>query len=165
MKISVNTVGTLKNVISPFIHSTFMEYFGTVIYDGLWVGKDSNIPNEAGIRLDVIEGCKQAGIAAVRWPGGCCADHYHWKDGISDQRHDRLHPIPTTTDIWRHDFGTDEFMKFCELISAEPILIANTATGDAAEFLDWFEYCNGPSSTKYGSLRAKNGHEQPYNIK
>lgn len=165
MKISVNTVGTLKNVISPFIHSTFMEYFGTVIYDGLWVGKDSNIPNEAGIRLDVIEGCKQAGIAAVRWPGGCCADHYHWKDGISDQRHDRLHPIPTTTDIWRHDFGTDEFMKFCELISAEPILIANTATGDAAEFLDWFEYCNGPSSTKYGSLRAKNGHEQPYNVK
>ncbi len=164
MQISVLSY-ELGSRISPFIHSTFMEYFGTVIYDGIWVGKDSDIPNIDGIRLSVIEGCKEAGISAVRWPGGCCADHYHWKEGIGASRKDRMHPIPTTSDIWRQDFGTDEFIRFCELINAEPILIANTATGTVQEFFDWFEYCNGTINTRYGSLRAENGHPEPYQIR
>ncbi|MDD3978437.1 MAG: alpha-L-arabinofuranosidase C-terminal domain-containing protein, partial [Methanomicrobium sp.] len=128
-------------------------------------GKNSDIPNIDGIRLSVIEGCKEAGISAVRWPGGCCADHYHWKDGIGESRKNRMHPIPTTTDLWNHEFGTDEFMRLCELIGAEPILIANTATGTAQEFFDWFEYCNGSVNTKYGYLRSQNGHDAPYKIK
>jgi len=73
--------------------------------------------------------------------------------------------MPSPDKIWRHDFGTDEFMDFCQLIGAEPILVVNTATGTPGEFFDWYEYCNGPVETKYGSYRAKNGHPEPYNVK
>ncbi|MGI6563787.1 MAG: alpha-L-arabinofuranosidase C-terminal domain-containing protein [Clostridia bacterium] len=151
--------------ISPFLHSTFFEYFGSTVYDGIWVGKESPIPNVDGIRKSVIDGCREAGIAAVRWPGGCCADHYHWKDGVGKERKSRIHPIPCPDKIWHHDFGTDEFIHFCRLIGAEPIIVANTATGSPDEFLDWYEYCNGPVETKYGSYRAENGHPEPYNVK
>lgn len=101
--------------ISPFLHSTFFEYFGSTVYDGIWVGKESPIPNVDGIRKSVIDGCREAGIAAVRWPGGCCADHYHWKDGVGKERKSRIHPIPCPDKIWHHDFGTDEFIHFCRL--------------------------------------------------
>ena len=151
--------------ISPFLHSTFFEYLGNVIYDGVWVGNSSEVKNVEGIRKDVIDGCIEAGITAVRWPGGCCADHYHWKDGIGPNRSNRIHPIPTTSKIWRHDFGTDEFITFCRLVGAEPIIVVNTATGIPEDFLDWYEYCNGPCETKYGWLRAKYGHKEPYNVR
>lgn len=150
--------------IGRFLHSVFGEFFGDVIYDGIWVGKDSKIPNIDGLRKDVIEGCREAGVTAFRWPGGCCADHYHWKDGVGPVRKNRIHPKPRPYRIWRHDFGTDEFIHFCRLIDAEPILVANVATGTPAEFFDWFEYCNGDKTTKYGSLRAANGHREPYNV-
>ena len=68
--------------VSKYIHSVFFEYFGKVIYDGIWVGKDSEVENIDGIRKDVIDGCRELGLGAMRWPGGCCADHYHWKNGI-----------------------------------------------------------------------------------
>ena len=153
--------------IGRYLHAVFGEFFGNVIYDGIWVGRDSPIPNIDGLRLDVIEGCREAGVTAVRWPGGCCADHYHWRDGIGPERRGRLHPKPRprTDRIWRNDFGTDEFIQFCRLIDAEPILIANVATGTPAEFRDWFEYCNGDPCTKYGSRRAANGHAEPHNVR
>ena len=152
--------------ISPYIHSVFFEYFGHVIYDGIWVGKDSPIPNIDGLRKDVVEGCRELGIGAMRWPGGCCADHYHWKNGIGKDRSARHHPIADPANpVWRMDFGTDEFLKFCRLTGAEPILTVNTATGTPEEFLDWYEYVNGSVETKYGALRAENGHPEPYNVK
>ena len=155
-----------KYRISKYLHSVFFEYFGHVIYDGIWVGRDSNIPNIDGIRLDVIEGCRELGVGAMRWPGGCCADHYHWKDGIGKERWDRMHPIPDRANpVWRHDFGTDEFLKLCSLTGAEPIITVNTATGTPEEFLDWFEYVNGPKTTRFGHLRAENGHPEPYNVR
>jgi alpha-N-arabinofuranosidase len=158
--------GENKNArISPYIHSSFFEYFGKVIYDGIWVGPESDIPNIDGIRLDVIEGCREAGIAALRWPGGCCADHYHWKNGVGKNRQARLHPMSAAAaPLWRHEFGTDEFLKLCSLCGAEPVITANTATGTVEEFLDWYEYINGPEESKYGSLRAENGHPEPYNV-
>jgi alpha-N-arabinofuranosidase len=158
--------GENKNFcISPFIHSSFFEYVGKVVYDGIWTGPESDIPNIDGIRLDVIEGCKEAGVAALRWPGGCCADHYHWKNGIGKNRRPRLHPIESfSSRLWRHEFGTDEFLKLCGLCNAEPVITVNTATGTAEEFLDWYEYINGPAETKYGSLRTENGHPDPYNV-
>lgn len=156
----------LEDHISKYIHSVFFEYFGNVIYDGIWVGKESAIPNIDGIRKDVIDGCRELGIGAMRWPGGCCADHYHWKNGIGSHRPARVHPIADPANpVWRHDFGTDEFLHFCELSGADPILTVNTATGTPEEFLDWFEYTNGPVQTKYGQLRAQNGHPEPYNVK
>ena len=153
-------------LVSKYIHSVFFEYFGRVIYDGIWVGKDSNIPNTDGIHQDVIDGCRELGIGAMRWPGGCCADHYHWKNGIGKERKNRLHPIADPANpVWRQDFGTDEFLRFCEVTGADPVLTVNTATGTPEEFLDWFEYVNGPVDTKYGALRAENGHPEPYNVK
>ncbi|HCS75513.1 MAG TPA: hypothetical protein DIW17_16765, partial [Clostridiales bacterium] len=137
-----------------------------VIYDGIWVGKNSHITNIDGIRLDVIEGCREVGIGAMRWPGGCCADHYHWKNGVGKNRQCRYHPMADVYNpVWNHDFGTDEFLKLCELTSAEPIITVNTATGTQEEFLDWYEYVNGSINTKYGQMRAENGHEEPYNVK
>lgn len=152
--------------ISPYIHSVFFEYFGHVIYDGIWVGKDSPIDNIDGLRKDVVEGCRELGIGAMRWPGGCCADHYHWKNGIGPDRPARIHPIADPANpVWRMDFGTDEFLRFCELTGAEPVLTVNTATGTPEEFLDWYEYVNGPVETKYGALRALNGHPEPYHVR
>ena len=153
-------------LVSRYIHSVFFEYFGRVIYDGIWVGRDSDIPNTDGIRQDVIDGCRELGIGALRWPGGCCADHYHWKNGIGKDRPSRLHPMADSANpVWRQDFGTDEFLRFCELTGADPVLTVNTATGTPEEFLDWFEYANGPAETKYGAMRAENGHPEPYNVK
>jgi len=152
--------------ISPRLHSVFFEYFGKVIYDGIFVGKDSDIPNIDGIRKDVIDGCIEMGVGAMRWPGGCCADHYHWKEGIGKERTPRIHPLHDPANpVWRMDFGTDEFLRFCELTGAEPIITVNTATGTPEEFLDWFEYVNGADCTKYGKLRAENGHSEPYKVK
>ena len=153
-------------LVSKHLHSVFFEYFGKVIYDGIWVGKDSKIPNVDGIRKDVIDGCKEIGVGAMRWPGGCCADHYHWKNGVGKERYSRMHPIADPANpVWRNDFGTDEFLRFCELVQADPILTVNTATGSPEEFLDWFEYVNGSVQTKYGKMREENGHKEPYNVK
>lgn len=152
--------------VSKYIHSVFFEYFGKVIYDGIWVGKDNIIPNIDGIRKDVIDGCQELELGAMRWPGGCCADHYHWKNGIGKEREPRIHPMPDKANkVWRHDFGTDEFLKLCELTGADPVITVNTATGSPEEFLDWYEYVNGPKETKYGKMRAENGHPEPYNVK
>lgn len=152
--------------IDKKIHSVFFEYFGRVIYDGIWVGKDSPIPNVDGIRKAVIDGCKEIGVGAMRWPGGCCADHYHWKNGIGKERPPRMHPVQDPGNpVWRNEFGTDEFLKLCALVGAEPILTINTATGTPEEFLDWFEYVNGAPETKYGKMRAGNGHPAPYNVR
>ena len=152
--------------ISPLLHSVFGEYFGNVIYDGTWVGPRSEIPNIDGLRRDVVEGFRQAGVAGIRWPGGACADHYHWKEGIGASRRDRIHPRPRppSRTNWRHDFGTDELLNLARLTGAEPIIVANVATGTAEEFLDWYEYCNGDATTKWGAQRAANGHTEPYGV-
>lgn len=152
--------------VSPKIHSVFFEYFGKTIYDGIWVGKDSEIPNIDGIRKEVVEGCRELAVGSMRWPGGCCADHYHWKNGIGPVRMDRTHPLQDPANpYWRNDFGTDEFLHFCELVGAEPVLTVNTATGTPEEYVDWYEYVNGPVTTKYGRMRAENGHLEPYNVR
>ena len=139
MKIKIVATKKENSIISRHIHSVFFEYFGHVIYDGIWVGRESSIPNIDGLRKDVVEGCRELGIGAMRWPGGCCADHYHWKNGIGKERPARLHPIADPANpVWRHDFGTDEFLHFCELTGADPVLTVNTATGSPEEFLDWY---------------------------
>ena len=134
MKYNIIELPKKEYRISPKLHSVFFEFFGRVIYDGIWVGRDSEIPNIDGIRRDVIDGCRELGVGAMRWPGGCCADHYHWKNGVGAERLSRIHPIADPGNpLWRHDFGTDEFLRFCELVGAEPILTVNTATGTPEE--------------------------------
>ncbi|MBE6552360.1 MAG: hypothetical protein E7665_09555 [Ruminococcaceae bacterium] len=167
MKVTLDLISSNDLTISPYIHGTFFENFGTTTYDGIYVGKDSPIENINGIRKSVIDGIKEAGITAIRWPGGCCADHYHWKWGIGKERKNKMFMLLNKRDkeIWRNDFGTDEFIELCRLTGAEPVLVINTATGTPEEFRDWFEYCNGPAETEYGAMRAENGHPEPYNVK
>ncbi len=154
----------LTHKIDKFLHGSFFEYFGETVYDGIWVGRDSTISNVDGIRLSAINCLKEAGITMLRWPGGCCADHYHWHYGIGKVRAPHIHPMPPPT-LWKHDFGTDEFLKLCSLTNTEPMIVANTATGTVRDFLSWYEYVNGPEESGFGKMRADNGHPEPYNVK
>ena len=151
--------------IHRYMHGTFAEFFGRTTYDGIWVGKDSDIPNVNGIRLDLIEALKECGITVFRWPGGCCAEKYHWMDGIGENRMPRMHfSHDRNNGIWDMSFGTDEFIELCRLCDIEPMLVANVSTGTVDEFRSWFEYCNAPAETKFGAMRAANGHPEPYNV-
>src|SRR3984957_10844472 len=164
--------------ISPLIYSHFTEELGAVIYDGVWVGEKSKIPNTGGIRTALIEKMRQIKAPAVRCPGGCFADSYDWRDGIGpkDKR-------PKRTDFWVDDpdaktlapkgvpsydpnqFGTDEFVRFCKLVGAEPYLAANVRSLNAYAFDQWVEYCNSPAgSTSWSEVRAAGGSPQPYNV-
>jgi alpha-L-arabinofuranosidase len=165
-------------IISPFIYSHFTEELGAVIYDGVWVGENSKIPNTGGIRTALIEKMRQIHAPAVRWPGGCFADSYDWRDGVGpkDKR-------PKRTDFWVDDkdakslpkkgapsydpnlFGTDEFVRFCKLSGAEPYLAANVRSLNAYAFDQWVEYCNSPAgSTTWSDVRAAGGSPEPYNV-
>ena len=152
--------------IRPAIYSQFAEHIGGVIYDGIWVGRDSKVANVEGIRRTLIEHVKQLGPVAVRWPGGCFADKYHWRDGIgqADKR-------PRRFGRWREEtesnqFGTHEFIRFCELCGVEPYFAANVGTGTPEEFQQWVEYCNAPaSSTTLADERVANGRREPFGIR
>jgi alpha-L-arabinofuranosidase len=165
--------------ISPLIYSHFTEELGAVIYDGVWVGEKSKIANTDGIRTALIEKMRQIKAPAVRWPGGCFADSYDWRDGVGpkDKR-------PRRTDFWvddrdaknlpmkgppsfdPNDFGTDEFVRFCKLSGAEPYLAANVRSLNAYAFDQWVEYCNSPAgSTTWSDVRAAGGSAEPYNVR
>ena len=164
--------------ISPLIYSHFTEELGAVIYDGVWVGEKSKIPNTGGIRTALIEKMRQIKAPAIRWPGGCFADSYDWRDGVGpkDKR-------PRRTDFWVDDpdakdlpkkglpsydpnqFGTDEFVHFCKLSGAEPYLAANVRSLSPYVFDQWVEYCNSPAgSTTWSDVRAAGGSAEPYNV-
>ncbi len=152
--------------IEPAIYSQFAEHIGGVIYDGIWVGRDSKIENVFGIRRAIIDHLKRIGPVVVRWPGGCFADRYHWRDGIGpvDRR-------PRRFGRWREEtetnqFGTHEFLEFCRLCEVQPYLAANVGTGSPEEFQQWVEYCNAPAgSTTLADERAANGHPEPFQVK
>jgi alpha-L-arabinofuranosidase len=159
-------------VIGKYLHSVFAEVLGDCVYDGIWVGKKSSVPNINGIRKDFIDGCREAGVTAIRWPGGVFADSYHWKYGIGPNRKSRMYAATadlendklTRVNTKSNEFGTDEFIELCRLAGCEPIIVANTATGSPEELYDWFEYCNGDSTTFWGSKRTEYGHPDPYNV-
>jgi alpha-N-arabinofuranosidase len=152
--------------IRPAIYSQFAEHIGGVIYDGIWVGPDSKVPNVDGVRKDIIDHVKRLGRVVVRWPGGCFADRYHWRDGIGprDKR-------PRRFGRWREEtesnqFGTHEFMRFCRLCDVEPYVAANVGTGTAEEFQQWVEYCNAPAgSTSLADERVANGAREPFGVR
>ena len=165
--------------ISPNIYGQFTEHIGGVIYDGVWVGQESKIRNQDGIRSELIDRMKQIHVPVIRWPGGCFADSYDWKDGIGPQA-----KRPRRTNFWEGDhdatrlhekgvqifepnaFGTNEFNHFCKLVGAEPYLAANLRSLPALEFDRWVEYCNSPAgSTTLAEMRAANGYAQPFGVK
>ena len=153
--------------ISKHIYGHFAEHLGRCIYGGIYVGENKNIPNTQGVRNDVIQALKELQIPNLRWPGGCFADAYHWKDGIGpkDQR-------PHTENMaWgniREDngFGTHEFLDMCELLGAEPYLAVNMNSGTVQEAVEWVQYTNHANGKSFlTDMREKNGRSTPWNVK
>jgi len=143
----------------------FIEHLGRCIYGGVWVGKDSKIPNVDGFRLDVLEAVRNLKPAVVRWPGGNFSSGYHWTDGVGprDKR-------PVRFDMaWGAEepntFGTDEYMKWCKLVDTQPYVVVNAGNGTPEEAAHWVEYCNSLKNTHYTSMRQKNGQQEPYGVK
>ena len=163
-------------IISPNLYGHFAENLSGVIYDGIWVGSNSKVPNIDGIRKVLIEEMRKIKAPVVRFPGGCFADSYDWRDGIGP-----VEKRPRRTNFWadgesktapanhRYDpneFGTNEFAHFCKLIGSEPYLAANLRSLPAEEFYRWVEYCNSPAgSTTLADIRAGAGFNEPFNVR
>jgi alpha-N-arabinofuranosidase len=148
------------------IFGQFAEHLGTGIYEGVWVGQDSKIPNVRGIRTDVVQALRAIKVPNVRWPGGCFADEYHWRDGIgpASQRKARLNASWGGV-IEPNSFGTHEFMDFAAQLQTEVFLSINIGSGTVQETADWMEYLTADKPTTLALERAANGHPEPYKIK
>lgn len=153
-------------LVKPEFHSHFAEHLGSCVYGGLWVGKNSPIPNIEGYRKQAIEYLKDLGVPVLRWPGGCYADDYHWRDGIGEmkQRPKRVN-IHWGGYVEDGSFGTHEFIGLCRLIGAEPYFAGNVGSGTPQELQDWIEYCNMPSGSTLAEERAKNGSPEPFRVR
>ena len=145
------------------IFGQFAEHLGHGIYEGVWVGPESTIPNTRGIRNDVVAALKAIKVPNVRWPGGCFADEYHWRKGIGPQRIVTLNPNWGGV-IEPNSFGTHEFMDFLNQIGAEAYISANVGSGTPQEAAEWLEYLTAAQPTTLVKERAANGHPQPYKI-
>ncbi len=151
--------------ISPRLYGQFAEHLGRCSYDGLWIGnQDTDIPSYDGLRKDVVDALKAMPVPLLRWPGGCYADHYHWRDGIGE-RSTRLGMSCGLQVEDDNTLGTHEFMHLCELLGAEPYLAGNMGSGSVQEMCDWVEYCNTTVPTKLQRERAANGADEPFNVK
>lgn len=152
--------------ISRHIYGHFAEHLGRCIYDGIWVGENSKIPNTRGIRNDVIEALKALRIPNLRWPGGCFADTYHWRDGIGAKE---TRP-PMVNFHWGkvvedNSFGTHEFLDLCEQLGCEAYISANVGSGTVREMSEWLEYITSDKDVPLADLRKKNGRNEPWRIK
>jgi len=150
-------------VISRHLYGHFAEHLGRCIYGGFWVGEDSPIPNVGGIRQDVIQALRELNIPNLRWPGGCFADEYHWRDGIGP-RADRPRMVNTNWgDVEENNhFGTHEFMALCELLGSEPYINGNIGSGTVREMSEWVEYLTRAGASPMVELRKANGREDPW---
>ena len=152
--------------IDKAVYGHFAEHLGHCIYGGIYVGDNSTIPNIKGYRTDVVEALKAMKVPLIRWPGGCFADTYHWKDGIGPKK-DRpsiinVHWGGVTED---NSFGTHEFLDFCELVGAEPYVCLNVGSGTVREAAEWIEYVTSSNESPMTKLRKQNGREKPWNVK
>ncbi|HTJ48960.1 MAG TPA: alpha-L-arabinofuranosidase C-terminal domain-containing protein [Cyclobacteriaceae bacterium] len=153
-------------VINKNIYGHFAEHLGHCIYDGFYVGEgNAKIPNTNGVRNDIIEALKKLKVPNLRWPGGCFADTYHWKDGIGPKA-DR----PKMINVWwggvteDNSFGTHDFLNMCEAIGAQPYLAGNVGSGTVKELSDWVTYVNFDGVSPMSNLRKQNGREKPWNV-
>ncbi len=155
-----------QNTISKHIYGHFSEHLGRCIYGGIWVGEDSKVPNIQGYRKDVFDALKHLDIPNLRWPGGCFADEYHWKDGIGP-RADRPEMVNTHWGgvVEDNSFGTHEFLEFCKLLETEPVICGNVGSGSVEEMSDWVEYINFDGKSPMADLRRANGKEEAWGLK
>lgn len=155
-----------KARINPEIYGHFTEHLGRCIYDGIYVGENSSIPNVRGIRTDIVEAMKNIKVPVLRWPGGCFADEYHWKDGIGEKSQ-RKKMVNTNWGGVTEDnsFGTHEFFDLCEQVGCEPYLSGNLGSGTVQELAEWIEYITSDNNSPMTDLRKKNGKEKPWKLK
>lgn len=153
--------------ISKHIYGHFAEHLGRCIYGGFYVGENNTkIPHVDGVRKDVVDALVKLKIPNLRWPGGCFADTYHWKDGIGPKA-----KRPTIVNQWwggvteDNSFGTHDFLNMCELLGTEPYLSGNVGSGTVQELTEWIQYVNFPGESPMSGLRIQNGREKPWKVK
>lgn len=153
--------------ISPRLYGHFAEHLGRCCYDGLWLGTTQTaIPTYGGFRKDVVDALKAMPVPLLRWPGGCYADHYHWRDGIGEPEK-RFRRLGLSCGLQVEDdnsLGTHEFIALCRLLGAEPYLAGNMGSGTPQELCDWVEYCNSALNTSLAAERTANGSRQPFGV-
>lgn len=161
----VNTLNK-KSKIAKEIYGHFSEHLGRCIYEGIYVGENSSIPNKNGMRSDVVEALKKMKIPVLRWPGGCFADEYHWMDGIGPKEQ-RKKMVNTHWGgvVEDNSFGTDEFMELCSQLGCEPYVNGNVGSGTIQEMQNWIEYMTFDGISPMAELRKNNGREKPYSLK
>ena len=164
-KLFVN-VHNQKGKINKEIYGHFSEHLGRCIYEGIYVGENSKIPNTNGMRNDVVKALKEMKIPVLRWPGGCFADEYHWKDGIGPKEN-RKKMVNTHWGgvIEDNSFGTHEFMELCRQLECEPYINGNLGSGTVQEMSEWVEYLTFDGVSPMADIRKKNGHENPWKVK
>ncbi|MEJ6951167.1 alpha-N-arabinofuranosidase [Natronospora cellulosivora (SeqCode)] len=155
-----------KSKIDKNIYGHFSEHLGRCIYGGIWVGEDSPIPNTRGIRNDVVEALKNIDIPVLRWPGGCFADEYHWKDGVGP-REKRAKIMNTHWGgvVENNHFGTHEFFDLCEQLETEPYICGNVGSGTVYEMQQWVEYMTSDGESPMVNWRKENAKEEPWALK
>jgi len=151
--------------IDPALHGQFMEHLGRNVYEGIWVGEGSSIPNTRGYRNDVLAVLRKLEVPVLRWPGGCFADEYHWRDGIGE-RSKRPHRVNTFWGgvIEPNEFGTHEFFELAEMLGAKTYLSVNVGSGTVAEMSQWVEYITSPSQSTLANERRANGRDKPWKL-
>ena len=152
--------------INKEIYGHFSEHLGRCIYEGLYVGADSPIPHVNGMRKDVVDALKEMGIPVLRWPGGCFADEYHWKDGIGNKE-TRKKMINTHWGgvVEDNSFGTHEFFELCEQLGCDAYINGNVGSGTVQEMSEWVEYMTSDGISPMSSLRKENGRDLPWRLK
>jgi alpha-L-arabinofuranosidase len=169
---------TLKNIRKAFERQKWT--FDNATFEGratfsIWIPPRSNLgvddlslmpaSNIHGWRAEVIEASKRANPKIIRWPGGCFASFYHWREGIGDRSEREPMASPFWGGLYDNDVGTPEFIQFCRLVGAEPFICVNVLTGDTDEAADWVAYCNAPATHPIGKLRKRDGHAEPFGVK
>src|SRR5215203_7103591 len=158
--------GAAKTTIDRNIYGHFSEHLGRCIYDGFWVGDSIKVPKKDRIRLDIVDALKKIQIPNLRWPGGCFADEYHWRDGVGP-RAQRPKMVNTNWGgvVEDNSFGTNEFLELCSLLGCEPYFSANVGSGTVEEMSKWVEYLNFDGESPMAIERTQNGHAKPYNVR
>lgn len=152
--------------IRPEVYGNFSEHLGRCIYEGVFVGKDSPIPNVNGMRCDVVDALKRMHLPALRWPGGCFADTYHWMDGIGPvAQRKRIVNTNWGGVVEDNSFGTHEFMELCRQVGCEPYINGNLGSGTVREMSEWVEYMTSDGESPMSELRRQNGQQAPWKVK
>jgi alpha-N-arabinofuranosidase len=152
--------------ISRYLYGHFAEHLGRCIYDGIWVGPGSSIPNINGYRKDVFEALKELQMPVLRWPGGCFADTYHWKDGIGPiEKRTKIKNVFWGGTVEDNSFGTHEFLNLCEMLGCDAYISANVGSGSVQEMTDWIEYMISDDDVEMAELRRQNGRDKPWKVR